>query len=126
MQSTKKGNAYIYGVKAEAITREYLIALGYIMIASRYKTPHGEIDLIMEDIKNKVLLFVEVKARRNVSQSHILESIITLKQITRCKNAAEHFLGQEDSAQYLRHSCRFDLIVMLNGQIWQHIENAWI
>ncbi len=57
MNTRNKGNI------GEKIALEYLIKKGYKHIRQNYYTHYGEIDLIVWDIKNKELVFVEVKTR---------------------------------------------------------------
>ena len=53
--------AYRYGHVAEAAAALLLMAKGFRLLARRYKTPLGEIDLIAK--RGKRIVFVEVKAR---------------------------------------------------------------
>ena len=48
---------------AETIALIYLRLKGYRLLAMRYKTPQGEVDLIMR--RRDVTAFIEVKARRS-------------------------------------------------------------
>ncbi|MFH1263488.1 MAG: YraN family protein [Pseudomonadota bacterium] len=48
------------GKEGEERARAYLEQKGYRLIETNYRTPLGEIDLVMED--GKTLVFVEVKA----------------------------------------------------------------
>ncbi len=113
----KQSSAYKYGVEAEELVAQYLKAMGYEMLFSRYKTPYGEVDLVVK--KNTLLVFVEVKARHNP----IHFDLITKKQIKRNCNAANYFLGENE--EYANHDMRFDFITVINGCVADHIENAW-
>lgn len=50
------------GRRAEKIAAWFLRAKGYAVLARRYKTPVGEIDLVAR--RGRTLAFVEVKARK--------------------------------------------------------------
>ena len=54
--------AYRSGVLAEAIVATLLRLKGHRIVAQRYKTPVGEIDLVA--LKGKRLAFIEVKRRK--------------------------------------------------------------
>ena len=58
----KRVRAYRSGLVAETVAALMLRVKGYAIVAQRYKTPVGEIDLVA--IKGKRLAFVEVKRRR--------------------------------------------------------------
>src|SRR5690554_6130389 len=51
------------GEAAERAAEAYLAARGLILLARNYRSPHGEIDLIMQD--GQTVVFVEVRQRRN-------------------------------------------------------------
>lgn len=51
------------GTQAEDQAAQYLLELGYTLITRRFKSRHGEIDLIALD--GEALVFVEVKYREN-------------------------------------------------------------
>src|SRR5882757_3129488 len=53
--------AFRTGLSAESCAAALLMAKGYRILAKRFKTPHGEIDLVAK--KRNLLVFVEVKAR---------------------------------------------------------------
>jgi len=112
---TQKYSTYLYGIKKERIAAIFLIIKGYKIIAKRYKNPFGEIDIIAQ--KGKTLVFVEVKARKNIE---LIETILRSKQVLRIKNSAEIFLANNDFAQY---DIRFDLILFTKSRIPIHYEN---
>ena len=82
----------------------------------RYKTPYGELDLVM--LKDGEIVFVEVKARK---KSYRLDEVISQKQIQRNYAAAEIFLSE--NPLYLDYRARFDLIVILDKIVAEHIMN---
>jgi putative endonuclease len=51
-----------FGRAAEDDTAKYLMSIGYTIVTRRFKTKHGEIDLVCLD--GDIVVFVEVKARR--------------------------------------------------------------
>ena len=58
----KKIKAYQFGHWAEMAAILYYMLKGYVLVARRYKTKMGEIDLIM--VRRRKIIFVEVKARK--------------------------------------------------------------
>jgi putative endonuclease len=114
MNSKKK--TYQYGINSEGIAASYLKTKGYEIIKSRYKTLHGEIDLIAID-KNYIV-FIEVKARKKLE--HI--EVLTERQIKRISNAASQYLSENELGN---RDVRFDLIIVQANRIHAHLENAW-
>jgi putative endonuclease len=116
--------AHARGLAAENAASALLERKGFVLIARRYKTPHGEIDLIAR--KGDLLVFVEVKQRSGLTRA--AESI-TPRQRQRIVNAAEMFLshpqshgGHDLSAIELM---RFDAILVASGRSPLHIEAAF-
>jgi putative endonuclease len=65
--SEKRVRAYRHGLLAETIAALLLRLKGHRIIARRYKTPVGEIDLVA--LKGKRLAFVEVKQRKTLDEA---------------------------------------------------------
>lgn len=65
--SEKRVRAYRHGLFAETIAALMLRAKGHRILARRYKTPVGEIDLVA--LKGRRLAFVEVKHRRTIGDA---------------------------------------------------------
>lgn len=108
-------SSYAKGLDAERTAYRFLRKKGYIFINHRYKTPHGEIDLIMTD-KN-TLVFIEVKKRPTLCQA--LNSI-SPRQKERMGNAALFFV--QHNACWFQHVLRFDGLLIGPKKI-VHIEN---
>jgi putative endonuclease len=53
--------AFRTGISAESRAAALLMAKGYRILAKRFRTPHGEIDIVAK--RRNLLAFVEVKAR---------------------------------------------------------------
>ena len=52
--------AFRTGLSAENRAAAYLMAKGYRILAKRYRTPYGEIDLVAR--RRNLVVFIEVKA----------------------------------------------------------------
>jgi putative endonuclease len=62
---TARKKAWQWGRYAEALAVARLRSCGYGIVAKRYRTAVGEIDLIAE--RGSTIIFIEVKARQNIS-----------------------------------------------------------
>jgi len=113
-----KATSYDKGLFAEGFAKNYFYIKGYSVIAERFKTPQGEIDLILK--KKNSLVFVEVKMRQTIEMA--LESIHHRNQ-QRVLKAAELYLQQ--NPKYNGFELRFDALVLAPYTWPRHIENAW-
>ena len=59
--------AFKLGLSAESRAAMFLIAKGYRILARRFKTPFGEIDIVAR--RRRALVFVEVKARQSPDEA---------------------------------------------------------
>lgn len=114
--SNSKTN-YQAGLDAETACSNYLESIGYEIVAKRYKTKAGEIDLIARS--NTQLLFVEVKRRKG----KIIDDPISPAQKKRIINASLQYLAEnlEDS----NLDMRFDCILVDKDLGLNHIEDGW-
>ena len=109
------------GVRAEESALLYLERKGYVL-AARYKTPHGEIDLLMRD--GDTIVAVEVKYRKYTSDSF---ECITPRQQKRIENALLYYLSEHNINESGANSAllRFDVVLLSATAQLTHIENAW-
>lgn len=119
MTKQVKPTSYKAGLAAETIAMLLLGCKCYRIIAKRYKTKVGEIDIIA--IRGKSLVFIEVKKRRNINE---LYESITAKQKNRIANAAELFLASKP--QFSNHKKRFDAILITPNLFPIHVKDAWV
>ena len=106
------------GRLAEMVAIALLTAKGYALLKRRYKSPSGEVDLVMR--KGDVTAFIEVKARK--SHDEAVESV-TPYQSRRIAAAASHWMAQDSIAN--NGTCRFDIVAVNSRLIPSHIENAF-
>jgi putative endonuclease len=118
MSCTYKDKRHQYGADAENQVADKYLEWGYELVSKRYRTPYGELDLIMK--KDHTLIFIEVKARNDPNT----DEYISKTQIKRNCNAANFFLYTYD--YYQNHDVRFDLAVVSGSEIYDIIENAWV
>lgn len=110
--------AFKLGVSAESRAAMLLIAKAYRILARRWKTPFGEIDIVAR--RRHTLVFVEVKARATADEA--IEAVTGRSQ-RRIISAAEMWLAHhpEDG----KGDVRFDVIVVTPGKLPRHIPNAF-
>lgn len=109
---------YKKGLWAEKKAEIILAIKGYRILARRFKTPSGEIDLVAK--RGDVLVFVEVKQR--VSLDAAAEAIHA-KNRYRVEQAAALYLQKHP--EYNDCDIRFDAIILMPGAWPQHIPSAW-
>ena len=113
-----KRTTYQTGIIAEQIAIYALRLKGYRILAQRYKTRYGEIDIIARH-KNAIV-FIEVKARQGEDEAL---SAVTHKMKTRIENAARDYISRNPVVQEL--SVRFDFIAISPPFFFRHLDNAW-
>ena len=94
------------GKQGELLACEELERRGYAILATRFRTRFGEIDIIAED--RGTLVFVEVKARRTNKYGSAAEAISIWKQ-RRIGAMALDYLAY---AGRLDDPCRFDVVAI--------------
>lgn len=101
----------IKGRDAESRARRYLEQRGLACIEANYRCPPGEIDLIMrqDEGQDEVIVFVEVRFRKDHRYGGALESIDHRKQ-QRLRAAAEHYLQRRHGTAEV--ACRFDVVLI--------------
>jgi len=105
------------GRRAEVRAAWWLRLKGYRILATRYRTPMGEIDLIAR--RGGCIAFIEIKARATLEAGLEAVSPTARRRIAR---AAGAFLAQRGLAGA---SARFDVIVMRPRHLPCHIRDAW-
>ncbi len=127
MSKEIKLKSYKFGIIAEFIAIIFLSFKGYKILARRYKTYVGEIDIIAsKNIKNKRhLIALEVKARQkiNIKNKFLFDEIVTRKQTNRIKKSLIHFV--KTHKKYQNYYLRFDLIAISPYKMPFHLEGFW-
>src|ERR1700676_5701859 len=67
LASPERIAAFRTGLSAESRAAAYLMAKGYRILAKRYRTPYGEIDLVAR--RRHLVAFIEVKARASLDEA---------------------------------------------------------
>ena len=110
--------AFRLGLSAESRAAMFLIAKGYRILARRFKTPVGEIDIVAS--RRGTIVFVEVKARESFDAA---AEALTARQQQRIVAAAELWLARNPADP--QQEMRFDVILVTPGKLPQHIPNAF-
>ncbi len=108
---------YRRGHISEYVAAALLTAKGYRILARRYQSPAGEVDLVAK--RGKRLVFVEVKRRTSLEAC---EAAIGSTQRQRVRRAAECWL-----ARHPRHrNCdiTFDAVFLVAGRWPRHLPNS--
>jgi putative endonuclease len=114
----KRVRAYRSGLVAETLAALMLRLKGYAIVAQRYKTPVGEIDLVA--LKGRRLAFVEVKRRKTAEDT---AWTVPARQRRRIVRAAQYWLaGHPDLAG---HDIAFDVVLTAPFAWPRHIANAF-
>lgn len=106
------------GRRGEHIAALYLILKGYRIIARRYRTPVGEIDLIAA--RGPVTAFIEVKTRRSDADFGLALQQVNRQRLSR---AAEAWLSRHPEAA--NRTLRFDVIFLAPFRLPRHVMNAF-
>lgn len=117
--NSKRVAAYEKGLMAEEVAAQYLRAeKGFEILALRYKTRFGEIDLLAQD--GEYLVAVEVKARSDVTAA--LEAV-TYRNRRRVEQALLAYVAAYP--QYAQAALRFDVVAISALLEIHHLDNAW-
>ncbi len=110
--------SYDFGLLAEFQCRWTLRLRGYQILAARYRTPLGEIDIVAS--RGNVVAIVEVKARKTRASA---AAALDERQRARLLRGAQFLLAQRPDLG--NAAVRFDLMVVAPWRWPRHIPNAW-
>jgi putative endonuclease len=110
--------AFGLGLSAESRAAAYLVAKGYRILARRWNSPVGELDIVARG--RRMLIFVEVKARASLDAA--AEAVLP-RQRQRIAAAAEAWLATYPDPKIME--MRFDAILVAPGKLPRHVESAF-
>lgn len=110
--------AFHTGLSAESRAAAFLIAKGYRILARRFRTPYGEIDIVAR--RRNVLVFVEVKARSTLDDAAFA---VTARQQQRIIAAAEAWLAAH--GEHAELELRFDAMLIAPRSLPRHVLAAF-
>jgi putative endonuclease len=114
----EKVAAFRTGISAESRAAALLIAKGYRILARRWRSPAGEIDIVAR--RRQTLIFVEVKARADLDAA---AEAVTPRQRQRIAAAAEIWLAANPDTPFT--DIRFDAMLVAPGCMPRHIPAAF-
>ncbi|HEY8963927.1 MAG TPA: YraN family protein [Alphaproteobacteria bacterium] len=112
-------DTYKSGLIAEAVAGWFLAAKGYRVLAKRFKTPVGEIDLVVK--RGRTVAFIEVKRRLSIEEGLYA---VHPGNAARVRRAAEWWL-KANPAFADKCDLRFDVVVLSPYRLIRHISNAF-
>lgn len=110
--------AFQTGLSAESKASAYLIAKGYRILARRFRTPYGEIDIVAR--RRNLLAFVEVKARASLDNAAYS---VTPQQQQRIVAAAQFWLMTHP--EHANFDMRFDVVLIAPKHLPKHLMAAF-
>lgn len=110
--------AFRTGISAESRAAALLVAKGFRILARRWRSPVGEIDIVAR--RRHLLVFMEVKARHSLDDA--AESV-TERQRQRIIAAAEAWIATYPDPSI--HDMRFDAMLVAPGKMPKHIQGAF-
>ncbi len=116
--SAERVAAFRTGLSAESRAAALLLAKGYRILARRFRTPVGEIDIVCG--RRNTLVFVEVKARNTLDGA---AEAVTERNQQRIVAAAEYWLSQNPDD--VTREMRFDAVLVAPGKMPRHIAAAF-
>ncbi len=118
LASPERVAAFQTGISAESRAAAYLIAKGYRILARRFRTPHGEIDIVAR--RRGLIAFVEVKARASLDEAAYA---VTPRQQQRIVNAAQGWLVAHP--EHAEFELRFDAMLIAPKRLPRHVLAAF-
>lgn len=103
----KKTKRIELGKWGEGIALDYLLEKGFRLLSKNYRTPDGEIDLVMKN--DDELVFIEVKTRKNTEFS-LPEESISEEKLDHLEASAGWFL--EEYPEYEKN-WRLDVVTVI-------------
>jgi putative endonuclease len=110
--------AFNTGLSAESRAAAMLLAKGYRILARRFRTPYGEIDIVAR--KRDLIAFVEVKARATLDEAAYA---VTPRQQARISDAASAWL--QAHPEHAEFELRFDVMMIAPGHLPRHLLAAF-
>ena len=118
LPSRRRRGAERRGKRGEGWAAWYLRLKGYRILARRFRTPHGEIDLVAR--KRNLIAFIEVKARPSLDDAAYA---VTPRQQARIIDAAQGWLMAHP--EHAEFELRFDAILIAPRHLPRHLLAAF-
>ena len=116
--SPERRAAFRRGLSAETRAAVLLLVKGYRILARRWQSPVGEIDIVAR--RRRVLIFVEVKARARLDEA---AEAVSERQRRRIAAAAKAWLAGHP--EHASAEIRFDAVLVVPRRWPRHIIAAF-
>ena len=113
----KRQKAERGGRRAETLAAWWLRLKGWRIVATRARTPVGEVDLVAR--RGRTLAFIEVKARATDDDAAMALDDYRLRRVARAAEALAARHARPDD------TIRIDAIFIVPRRWPRHIENVW-
>jgi putative endonuclease len=110
--------AFQTGLSAESRAAAFLMVKGYRILAKRFRTPYGEIDIVAR--RGNLLAFIEVKARASLDEAAYA---VTPRQQRRIIDAAQAWLMTHP--EHADFDMRFDAMLIAPKRLPRHLLAAF-
>ncbi len=117
-RSVARQEAERRGRSAERLAALYLGIKGYRVLARRFRSPVGEIDLVMR--RGGVIAFVEVKNRMDFEAAAFAVTPFARRRLLR---AAEAYVSRHPHLAAM--TLRFDVVLIAPGRWPRHLVDAF-
>jgi putative endonuclease len=118
LASPERIAAFQTGLSAETRAAAFLMAKGYRILAKRFRTRYGEIDIVAR--RRNLLTFVEVKARATLDAAAYA---VTARQQARIIEAAQAWLVAHP--EHADFELRFDAMLIAPRRLPRHLIAAF-
>jgi putative endonuclease len=118
LASAARVAAFRTGLSAESRAAAFLIAKGYRILAKRFRTPYGEIDIVAR--RRNLVAFIEVKARAKLDDAAYA---VTTRQQARIIEAAQAWLMAHP--EHADFELRFDAVLIAPRRLPRHLLAAF-
>jgi putative endonuclease len=118
LPSPERIAAFRTGLSAETRAAAFLMAKGYRILAKRFRTRYGEIDIVAR--RRNLLTFVEVKARATLDAAAYA---VTARQQARIIEAAQAWLVAHP--EHADFELRFDAMLIAPRRLPRHLIAAF-
>ena len=115
---SERRRRFTVGLRTETIAALLLRAKGYRVLARRFKTPVGELDIVA--LRGRRLAFIEVKRRATIESA---ADALTPTAQRRLVRAAHYWLGR--SPKYQGYDQCFDVVLSAPGRWPKHMPDAF-
>lgn len=121
-ETARRRSAEKRGRSAETLAEIALRLTGYAIMARRFRTKAGEIDLIAR--RGETIAFVEVKAR---AADDLAIDAVSAEAQRRIRAAADIWLARQEARGYAlsRYGLRFDVVSVRPWRWPKHVKDAF-